>query len=445
MRASSSLLRSGNGSARPSRLPQLAGQAARSSPLPRLGGEGRERGLALTVAFALSLLAAPATAAEWSGDLTVEATGFVAAPLDPRQTDGAWSVAFEPEWYHDWNDGRDRLQVTVFGRWDSADEARSHLDLRELYWRHSFESAELRVGVRKVFWGVAESQHLVDVINQTDAVENLDGEDKLGQPMVNLALLDAAWAGGGSVELFAMPWFRERTFASAQGRPRLAPRIEPELALWESSDQERHLDLAARWQRSVGAFDVGVAYFAGTARDPLFVATTYPPPCLSCEVVLAPLYLQARQWSLDLQNTQGAWLWKLEWLRRDWQPGRYTAATVGFERTAYGLFGGKDLGLIVEYLFDDRPVALRTTPFDDDLFLGARLAWNDEQSTELLAGAILDLTGDGAFVSVEWRRRLGGSYTLALEARAILDATAGDPLAALRDDDYLRLELGWYF
>jgi hypothetical protein len=407
----------------------------------------RARSAALLLALALG--AAPAKAAELSGDLTVEAIGFAADPIDPRQTAGAWSVAVEPEWWHDWNEGADRLQVTAFVRWDSADDERSHADLRELYWRHAFDSAELRVGLRKVFWGVTESQHLVDLINQTDGVENLDGEDKLGQPMVNLAFIGAGWAGGGTVDLFLMPLFRERTFAGAAGRPRIVPRIEPELASYESPDRDHHLDLAVRWQRSMGSIDLGVAWFAGTARDPIYVPAIWPPPCLSCEPVLAPRYLQARQWSVDLQSTQDAWLWKLEWLTRDWAPGRYSAATLGFERTLYGVLagesGGKDLGLIVEYLFDDRPAALRTTPFEDDLFLGARLAWNDAQSTELLAGAIVDLSGEGVFASVEWSRRLGSSFKLALEARAFLDAAPGTLLAPLADDDYLKLELGWYF
>lgn len=394
-----------------------------------------------SIALALLLAATPAGAAEWSGDLSVEAIAFANDPQDPRQSSSAWSVAFEPEWWHDWNDGADRVQVTLFGRWDSVDDARTHGDVRELYWRHAFESAELRLGVRKVFWGVTESQHLVDVINQTDGVENLDGEDKLGQPMVNLALL----RGWGTVDLFVMPLFRERTFASAEGRPRFVPRVETDYTVWESPDEDSHVDYAARWSHSLGAFDVGVAYFVGTARDPLFIPTTDPPPCLSCEVVLAPVYLQARQWSLDLQSTRDSWLWKLEWLTRDWSPGRYTAATFGFEKTVYGVLGGKDLGLIAEYLFDDRPVTERVTPFEDDLFLGARLAWNDEQSTELLAGVIADLSDDGMFASIEWSRRLGDSFKLALEGRAFLDNARADVLYALRDDDYLRLELAWFF
>ncbi|MDD7885073.1 hypothetical protein [Flavivirga sp. 57AJ16] len=34
---------------------------------------------------------------------------------------------------------------------------------------------------------MTESNHLVDIINQTDAVETFDGEEKLGQPMVQLS------------------------------------------------------------------------------------------------------------------------------------------------------------------------------------------------------------------------------------------------------------------
>ena len=52
-----------------------------------------------------------------------------------------------------------------------------------------FDGAELRAGIGRVFWGVTESYHLVDVINQTDLVENVDRKDKLGQPLVNFTLV----------------------------------------------------------------------------------------------------------------------------------------------------------------------------------------------------------------------------------------------------------------
>ena len=93
------------------------------------------------------------------------------------------------------------------------DGERTHFDVRELYWETFGETWDLRIGIARVFWGVVETQHLVDIINQTDTVENSDGEDKLGQPMINLSLV-RDW---GTVDLFVLPGFRERTFRGVSG------------------------------------------------------------------------------------------------------------------------------------------------------------------------------------------------------------------------------------
>ena len=85
-----------------------------------------------------------------------------------------------------------------------ADDRRSHFDVRELMYQRVFDDFELRAGLGRVFWGVTESYHLVDIINQTDLVEDIDLEDKLGQPLVNLTLI-RDW---GALDLFALPGCR---------------------------------------------------------------------------------------------------------------------------------------------------------------------------------------------------------------------------------------------
>ena len=53
--------------------------------------------------------------------------------------------------------------------------------------------------MRREFWGVTETAHRVDILNQTDQVESFDGEDKLGQPMVNFS-----WSKDwGTLDLYA--------------------------------------------------------------------------------------------------------------------------------------------------------------------------------------------------------------------------------------------------
>ncbi len=147
---------------------------------------------------------APAWAGDWSGDIGLEVRAFQHEALYPAQGNGGLSLYAAPEYSLDWDDGDQRILLAPFARLDSADSERSHFDLREFYWRKSFASAELSIGLRKVFWGVTESRHLVDIINQTDFVENLDTEDKLGQPMLSLRLVKD-W---GNLEFFVMPFFR---------------------------------------------------------------------------------------------------------------------------------------------------------------------------------------------------------------------------------------------
>ena len=54
-----------------------------------------------------------------------------------------------------------------------------------------------------MFWGVTESVHLVDIINQTDFAGDIDGEDKLGQTMLSL-MLQRDW---GEITAFVLPAF----------------------------------------------------------------------------------------------------------------------------------------------------------------------------------------------------------------------------------------------
>src|SRR5690606_38466853 len=131
---------------------------------------------------------------------------------------------------HDWNGGADYFTFIPFARLDQHDAERTHVDIRELSWIHVSDNWESRVGIRKVFWGVTEGRHLVDIINQTDFVDQIDEEEKLGQPMINLSTV-RDW---GTLDLYLLPGFRERTFAGQEGRPQIPIPITADRALYES-------------------------------------------------------------------------------------------------------------------------------------------------------------------------------------------------------------------
>ncbi|GAB4347223.1 MAG: hypothetical protein Kow006_06730 [Gammaproteobacteria bacterium] len=385
----------------------------------------------------LATLSPASMSAEWYGSVSVQARLFEADAASPMQEEAYGSLALEPTYVNKWNGGTDLFAFTPFVRLDSADDERSHADIRELTWVHVGEIIEWRIGVRKVFWGVTEGVHLVDVVNQTDAVENVDGEDKLGQPMINLS-----WASDwGTVDLFVLPYFRERTFPGVDGRPRTVLPVAVEEARYESSDEERHVDYALRWVHSIGDWDVGLSWFKGTSRDPLLQVGVDG----NGQPALIPYYAQMEQLGIDLQATKGDWLWKLEAIDRKTRFDRYTAAAAGFEYTLVGLLDtAADLGLLMEYLYDERGEGAPTS-LQDDLLFGLRWTLNDAQSTEALLGVIVDRGHDGRLLSIEASRRLGRAWKITLEGRWFIDLPPADPLYPNRDDDFVQLELARYF
>ena len=388
-----------------------------------------------------------AHAGEISGYVSVEARPFFYDSLFGGQVRCNGSIAAQPEYYHEWDNGSS-LTFVPFGRLDSADSERTHFDLRELNYVWPYEDWYVRIGVGKVFWGATEFVHLVDIVNQTDLVEHVDGEDKLGQPMLQFSIAK----GWGIVDFLILPYFRERTFPGVEGRLRPATVVDTDHAVYESTSKENNVDLAIRYSHTLGDVDFGVHLFKGTNREPYLV----PPSMIPAELldpnslsgpVLIPFYEQTTQVGADVQWAKGNWLWKLETLYRSGYLDPYFAAVGGFEYTFYGIGDGKtDLGLLSEYAYDDRGKEPTTTSlYDNDLFLGMRMTPNDTADTQLLAGFVQDLEVSTNTLLVETSRRFGSHWRLTLEAWFFLHAPPSSLIYSLRDDDFVRLELAYYF
>ncbi|WP_435685265.1 hypothetical protein [Sedimenticola selenatireducens] len=401
------------------------------------------RGCQIKQWLPIILLVLPAIGAaenrlETSGKAGLELRLFPHSPQFAEQYDTSnLSGFFEPQFFYTWNDDADYVKFIPYLRWDQHDRERSHGDIRQLSWSHIGDDWELHSGINKVFWGVTEFQHLVDTINQTDGVEDIDGEDKLGQPMIHLSLA-RSW---GILDLFALPGFRERTFAGTDGRLRSGLVVDTSQAAYESAAGDTHLDLAARWSRTLGDYDIGLHWFRGTNREPLLLPGTDG----GGNPVLTPYYEQINQLGMDLQATLDDWLWKLEMRWRDGQRDSFWALQGGFEYTLYGIADSDtDLGLLLEYGWDERGTR-STSLAQNDLFFGARIALNDAESSELLAGIGYDLDYHSHSLQIEASSRIGSGWKASLDLRLFSGNELNDPLSALRRDDHLQLTLERYF
>jgi len=376
-------------------------------------------------------------ATELRGDISLEGFLFF--------SDGAWddqekqsvSMAANIEIYHEFLSNL-TFTLTGFYRQDSQDNKRSHGDLRLAELLYYTDNYELTAGFGRVFWGATEFVHLVNIINQTDQVDALDGEEKLGQPMIHLTV-PYDW---GVIEAFALPWFRERTFAGTNGRFRPPLPVNRDKTKYESSSEAQHLDIACRVSTNLANADIGFSYFRGTARDPALLAARDSKNNL----YLFPYYQQIDQTGLDIQLIAGEWLLKAEAYYRSGQSRSYLATTLGFEYTFTGIVDTMiDVGLIGEYVFDDRDDGWLPTVYENDIMGGVRLTVNDMADSSLLFGIIRDLDNGSTIIALEASRRIGDAVRLNLESSFFLDMDYHDPAFAMAKDDFIKLELVYYW
>ncbi len=342
------------------------------------------------------------------------------------------------EYDNEFYDGSVKVMVDANAQYNQRDDRRSRGDFNELAIGYFNDHLDITAGILTEFWGVTESRHLVDILNQTNVADNIDEEVKLGQPMVKTQF-HHEW---GNVQLYWLPMFRERIYPGNKARLSPGDAINYRDAEYESSDEEHHQDVAIRYTQTVDAWDIGIAHFSGTSREPLLIPdfTQFPA------IVLTPYYEQIDQSSIDVQMTSDSLLLKLEAISRtsDLQK-TYQSTVAGFEYTQVGVFNSAmDLGYITEYLYDERDEKA-TTPFADDVFAGLRLVTNNIAQTTYLLGAYVDTESQSTAWRFEMDTRLQDGLTLSIEGQVFTNQPQDDLLYGFRNDDYLRVGLQWFF
>ena len=447
------------------------------------------RGSILAAALALIGVAGAASAAEFDfeAEIWLDGRAFFQAPEWNDQDDrrvqpsialtGGLTVTFEG--------GQDSLRLVPFGRIDPTVTARSHWDIREGYYLHQDDGWDVLFGATRVFWGVTESRHLVNIINQVDQLEDIDNEDYLGQPMLNVSLF-GDW---GTLDLFAMTGFRERQYPNNTGRYSLPISIAEDDARFESDLEHWQPDLAVRYRTTFDNWDFGLSHFYGTSREPRFGvalddAAAFLPPAVQAQLEaltlaslgdlsdiddalagsgistadalaaaddfmsLAPIYDVINQTGLEVLGVYDNLIIKFEGMTRTGHGGdRIWAAVGGFEYTFTDVgSSGMDVGLLGEFLYDSRDLDDGPyTVFDNDLFAGVRVTFNDLDSTTLLVGGYVDVDLGSTILTAELETRLYDNIKLSVEGRGYPYVNQSDPLRVFEKDSYVQVRLSFYF
>lgn len=410
-----------------------------------------------TLALGIAVFFASSAIAEVAiyGQVDYEATAYSNDSLNSESDQNFNnSVLFQSEIYTKWDDGSQSLTFKPFYRFDEMDDERTHGDIRELLWHKVANGYELKAGIGKVYWGVTESNHLVDIVNQTDGVESIDGEDKLGQPMIQL-MIERDW---GNLDLFVLPYHRERTFAGPEGR--LSAGFNYGDAIYESTDEEKNIDVAARYYSYIDDLEYAVSVFHGNSREPVIGVDLLANQAL-------PYYPVISQLGVELQYLNEGWAWKFEGIHRDGVPENsdalggypvvrtplglsiaddksYFATTAGFEYTQVGIWDSRvDLGWVVEHMYDSRQEKSSLGAFEHDILLATRWAANNSADSTLLVGAVIDYEYEDYSLSIEGTTRLMAGLSLEVEARIFAPANNA-PLYQFRDEDFVKFTLSYY-
>jgi len=79
---------------------------------------------------------------------------------------------------------------------------------------------------------------------------------------------------------------------------------------------------------------------------------------------------------------------------------------LGVEHTLYGLINQKDLGILIEYYKSDN----KNLTYQNDLFIGARVTFNDVSSSDIITGVVVDNDTKEKTYSFEYNTRLFDQY-----------------------------------
>ena len=388
---------------------------------------------ALTTLLLVAVFSSTLAAWEFAGNLSSETRYYLNKGSYGNNEQVDLSLVTEPELYHSWDDDRKVISIIPFARVSSLDSKRSHVDIREASFIGAWDWFELRAGIAKVFWGVAESNHLIDIVNQSDLVENVDGEDKLGQPMINPTVM----TNYGTISYFILPFFRERTFSGEEGRYRAGLLVDTDAATYAHSDKENHIDHALRYTHYLGNLEYGLSFFSGTDREPILTVSGSS---------LVPHYVQSTQYAVDAQYIAGSLALKVEALWKDKDSiGQNFASVAGYEYTFANVKNGLDIGLLTEYSYDDRGESA-SVGFNNHYFAGMRLSFNDEDGTEFLAGTLFD-NNDAQFqsVRVETSARWNNNWRWEFELNLLFNTSDKDAFHRFRNDDYAQFAMTHYF
>ncbi|MCP5047438.1 MAG: hypothetical protein GY940_09725 [bacterium] len=412
----------------------------------------------MLILFAMTL---PAGTLKYKGELAFESRLFQNDHLEETR-DGNLALFGRIEMSY--RSGAFRSGLRLFGRLDTADGERSLIGIEEAWVGFRKSGWDIKLGAQMLNWSAAEAFHPADMINSRILDSDIESREKLGEVMLSVKKKFS----GGSVTVFVMPRYESPKFPSPESRLSFLPAgLEVGDAFWletdgNISDNRYGLQFGARFSKTLGASDMTLHYIQHQDRS-------QPVVLLDASAgELRPVYFPVRDMGGTFLRVMGAWILKIEYSYRDFinpdepvdtgfagvfrleQPDHHQFA-MGLEY-GWSFKNGGEGTVIIEgqgLLGVNKETRARLHPFQRDVLIGYRHAWNDVLSRELLITSIFDIERKREFLfNVSYRQRLSDTWGIRLGFR-LVDAPVKQALPvgleALHKSNQVFMTLTRYF
>jgi len=356
-------------------------------------------------------------------------------PLFPDQSSDRLQTSFALELASRESLGNDFVAAySLFGKIDPHASRRFSGDVREAWLGYNGENSEWRLGMLTERWGVLEAENIVDILNPRDAVEDFQGDVKLG-----IAGVTGSYLGENSqLGFWLLPYSRPRRLAQEEDRFRnfLLPLGQPEF-----DNGRSHPTLAVRASTVQSDLEIAVSHFYGHSRTPRFTLET---DLLGRPKRLNPTYDLINQTNLELLWVRGHSLWKLEAFYQNGPEDDFFGVGAGVEREMPRIWNSKaSLTFYIEGYYDGRDASAMVpiAPFQQDIFIGARLAMNDVKSTEFQIRFTQDLEYDATLLDLRASRRLNSNWSMEAKLYSFLNTRDDPALGGFQDDHRIQFKL----
>lgn len=379
----------------------------------------------LATALLLTSAAAHADDTTWTLRGYGAVSGRLWANAKPGQEDNSAGLRLAPEWTG--NRGQERIVFAPIVIQETEGTGRSRADVDELSFARPIGEGNLKLGIYRVFWGAAESRHLVDIINPPDYALHYAGDRHLATAILEWSQPTPL----GHLDALLLPWERDPNFPGPRGRPRTELPVQED----QSHPDGRPPAWALRLSLPGSAMDAHVHVFQGLDREAVLTPVLRPaaPP----QEMTASRQL-VRQWGIDAQIPLDNWLIKGELIRRSGYSRPFTAGVLGVEYSFNSVAGSSaDVALMAEAQYDARPADAPLPFLRHGVFTGLRLALNDAASTELKAGLLAETDGPARMGRIEASRRLADQWTIEASLHSFSKVTGNPALAGYVRDNFV--------